>query len=78
MFLIIMQLIMVMASHCYLDSACGELFVEFLVRQCAIAEEEVSEYQNQQESFEIAMGLRAISSAKTEVYFYICAHVYSL
>lgn len=61
------ELIMVMASHCYLDSACGELFVEFLVRQCAIAEEEVSEYQNQQESFEIAMGLRAISSAKTEL-----------
>lgn len=61
------ELIMVMASHCYLDGACGELFVEFLVRQCAIAEEDVSEYENQQEAFEVAMGLQAVSSAKTEL-----------
>ncbi|KAH9326060.1 hypothetical protein KI387_006238 [Taxus chinensis] len=61
------ELIAVMASHCYVEGACGELFVEFLVQQCAIAEEEVTQYQNQQEAFEMAMGLRTFHATKTEL-----------
>ncbi|GFS45810.1 ARM repeat superfamily protein [Actinidia rufa] len=33
------ELIVVMASHCYLDGPFGELFVEYLVRHCAISDQ---------------------------------------
>eukprot|EP01018_Ginkgo_biloba_P020375 Gb_30357 [translate_table: standard] len=61
------ELIVVMASHCYVDGGCGELFVEYLVRQCAIAEEEVTRYQTQQEAFEMAMGLQTFHATKAEL-----------
>ncbi|KAK9124088.1 hypothetical protein Sjap_013690 [Stephania japonica] len=35
------ELIVVMASHCYLVGPSGELFVEYLVRHCAISDEEL-------------------------------------
>lgn len=31
---------MVMASHCYLVGSSGELFVEYLVRHCAMSDQE--------------------------------------
>ncbi|WOH06122.1 hypothetical protein DCAR_0625545 [Daucus carota subsp. sativus] len=34
------ELIMVMASHCYLVGSSGELFVEYLVRNCAMSDKE--------------------------------------
>lgn len=34
------ELIVVMASHCYLVGSSGELFVEYLVRHCALPEQE--------------------------------------
>lgn len=34
------QLIVVMASHCYLIGTSGELFVEYLVRHCALQDQE--------------------------------------
>ena len=34
------QLIVVMASHCYLIGPSGELFVEYLVRHCALPDQE--------------------------------------
>lgn len=33
-----LQLIVVMASHCYLVGPAGELFVEYLVRHCAVTD----------------------------------------
>ncbi|KAK9158693.1 hypothetical protein Scep_005267 [Stephania cephalantha] len=39
------ELIVVMASHCYLVGPSGELFVEYLVRHCAISDEELEIYQ---------------------------------
>ncbi|KAF6167742.1 hypothetical protein GIB67_017237 [Kingdonia uniflora] len=35
------ELIVVMASHCYLSGPSGELFVEYLVRHCAISDEDL-------------------------------------
>ncbi|XP_057860490.2 protein SHOOT GRAVITROPISM 6 isoform X10 [Cryptomeria japonica] len=61
------ELIVVMASHCYVEGTCGELFVEFLVLQCAIAEEEVTQYRNQHEAFESTMGLHIFHATKTEL-----------
>ncbi|XP_031501558.1 protein SHOOT GRAVITROPISM 6 isoform X2 [Nymphaea colorata] len=40
------ELIVVMASHCYVDGSCGELFVEFLVRHSAITDEEIKHYDS--------------------------------
>ncbi|XP_020522101.1 protein SHOOT GRAVITROPISM 6 isoform X4 [Amborella trichopoda] len=36
------ELIVVMASHCYLGGQYGELFIEYLVRHCAITEADVA------------------------------------
>ncbi|KAL4300089.1 hypothetical protein AHAS_Ahas17G0166000 [Arachis hypogaea] len=33
-----MKLIVVMASHCYLVGSSGELFIEYLVRHCALTD----------------------------------------
>ncbi|KAK9168546.1 hypothetical protein Syun_000686 [Stephania yunnanensis] len=38
------ELIVVMASHCYLVGPSGELFVEYLVRHCAISDEELENW----------------------------------
>ncbi|XP_073526484.1 uncharacterized protein [Phyllobates terribilis] len=39
------ELTVVMASHCYLVGASGELFVEYLVRHCALSDEENSQLE---------------------------------
>nr|GEU38198.1 protein shoot gravitropism 6 isoform X1 [Tanacetum cinerariifolium] len=37
------ELIVVMASHCYLVGPSGELFVEYLVRHCAMSDQEIDD-----------------------------------
>lgn len=39
------ELIMVMASHCYLVGSSGELFVEYLVRHCAMSDQERDDHE---------------------------------
>ncbi|KAF5953918.1 hypothetical protein HYC85_006774 [Camellia sinensis] len=45
------ELIMVMASHCYLVGPSGELFVEFLVRHCAISDKQKNNLESSKEAF---------------------------
>lgn len=35
-----------MASHCYLVGPSGELFVEYLVRHCALSDQEINDPGN--------------------------------
>ncbi|GMH09863.1 hypothetical protein Nepgr_011704 [Nepenthes gracilis] len=44
------ELIVVMASNCYLVGLSGELFVEFLVRHCALPDQEKSHLENLKET----------------------------
>ncbi|XP_031119472.1 protein SHOOT GRAVITROPISM 6 isoform X1 [Ipomoea triloba] len=44
------ELIVVMASHCYLVGSSGELFIEYLVRHCAMPDLENVEHQSFKES----------------------------
>ncbi|XP_042512579.1 protein SHOOT GRAVITROPISM 6-like [Macadamia integrifolia] len=43
------ELIVVMASHCYLIGPSGELFVEYLVRHCAISDQELNNVASSKE-----------------------------
>ncbi|POO01805.1 Coatomer beta subunit [Trema orientale] len=43
------ELIVVMASHCYLVGPSGELFVEYLVRHCALTDQDRSDLQRSKE-----------------------------
>ncbi|XP_048320811.1 protein SHOOT GRAVITROPISM 6 isoform X2 [Ziziphus jujuba] len=45
------ELIVVMASHCYLVGSSGELFVEYLVRHCALTDQDKSNLQMSKEVF---------------------------
>lgn len=45
------ELIVVMASHCYLLGHSGELFVEYLVRHCAISDEEIKDFERSKDIF---------------------------
>ncbi|KAI7751520.1 LOW QUALITY PROTEIN: hypothetical protein M8C21_022432 [Ambrosia artemisiifolia] len=45
------ELIVVMASHCYLVGPSGELFVEYLVRHCAMSDQEIDELMISKDSF---------------------------
>ncbi|XP_020094313.1 protein SHOOT GRAVITROPISM 6 isoform X2 [Ananas comosus] len=42
------ELIVVMASHCYLSGHPGELAVEFLIRHCAISNEDVDDFKTKE------------------------------
>ncbi|CAM6090973.1 unnamed protein product [Calypogeia fissa] len=53
------ELIVTMAAKGYLEVDTSELFIEFLVRQCAIADQDVDHYRTEQEAIEKAMGLQA-------------------
>lgn len=44
------QLIVVMASHCYLSGPPAELFVEYLVRHCAISDQEIKIFKSLKEA----------------------------
>lgn len=39
-----------MASHCYLVGPFGELFIEYLVRQCAISDEDRGDLDSTKEA----------------------------
>lgn len=57
-----------MAANGYLEIDTSELFIEFLVRQCAIADREVDDYRTEQAAIEKAMGLQsALPPSKNEV-----------
>ncbi|KAM6568771.1 hypothetical protein CsatB_016756 [Cannabis sativa] len=43
------ELIVVMASHCYLVGVSGELFVEYLVRHCALTDQDDNDHQRSKE-----------------------------
>ncbi|PSS04621.1 Protein SHOOT GRAVITROPISM like [Actinidia chinensis var. chinensis] len=45
------ELIVVMASHCYLAGPFGELFVEYLVRHCAISDLGKNDLESSKEAF---------------------------
>ncbi|XP_058207900.1 protein SHOOT GRAVITROPISM 6 isoform X3 [Rhododendron vialii] len=44
------ELIVVMASHCYLVGPFGELFVEYLVRHCALSDEDRNDLESSKEA----------------------------
>ncbi|XP_018685666.2 protein SHOOT GRAVITROPISM 6 isoform X2 [Musa acuminata AAA Group] len=44
------ELIVVMASHCYLSGPPAELFVEYLVRHCAISDQEIKIFKSLKEA----------------------------
>ncbi|KAK1291077.1 hypothetical protein QJS10_CPB18g01710 [Acorus calamus] len=44
------ELLLVMASHCYLTGSSAELFVEYLVRQCAISDKEIKDFSSSKEA----------------------------
>lgn len=58
-----------MASHCYLFGPAGELFVEYLVRNCSISDEEISVFENSRESAKSSGGFQRLQYKKLEVYF---------
>ncbi|KAL7594217.1 protein SHOOT GRAVITROPISM 6 [Lactuca sativa] len=45
------ELIVVMASHCYLIGPSGELFVEYLVRHCAMSDQEIDDLVSLRDPF---------------------------
>ncbi|KAL4592110.1 hypothetical protein LXL04_005094 [Taraxacum kok-saghyz] len=45
------ELIVVMASHCYLVGPSGELFVEYLVRHCAMSDQEIDDLVSLRDPF---------------------------
>ncbi|KAL5740899.1 hypothetical protein ACOSQ2_030079 [Xanthoceras sorbifolium] len=47
------ELIVVMASHCYLIGPSGELFVEYLVRHCGLSDQDKGDHENSK----VKMGL---------------------
>lgn len=49
--LLLVQLIVVMASHCYLVRPSGELFVEYLVGNCALTDQDRNNLQMSKEVF---------------------------
>ncbi|KMZ62901.1 HEAT repeat-containing protein 7A, partial [Zostera marina] len=41
----ISELLVVMASHCYLTGSSGELFIEYLISHCALSDEEINGFK---------------------------------
>ncbi|KAK1562913.1 hypothetical protein Q3G72_018949 [Acer saccharum] len=54
------ELIVVMASHCYLIGPSGELFVEYLVRHCALPDQDKGDHENSKMRVVCPAELRAI------------------
>lgn len=48
------ELIVVMASHCYLVGPFGELFVEYLVRHCALSDKDRNDLESSKEASRLA------------------------
>lgn len=56
-----------MAANCYFERETGKLVVEFLVRQSAIADIEVEQFQIQREAIERVIGIPDRQQLKNEV-----------
>ena len=66
--LLLVQLIVVMASHCYLVGSSGELFVEYLVRNCALTDQDRSNLQMSKEVLTSGNANVPIQYKRLEVY----------
>ncbi|XP_028777131.1 protein SHOOT GRAVITROPISM 6 isoform X2 [Neltuma alba] len=55
------ELIVVMASHCYLVGSSGELFIEYLVRHCALTDQNQSDIDNRPNK-KVEMKISAVTS----------------
>lgn len=61
------ELIVVMASHCYLVGPSGELFVEYLVRHCAMSDQEIDDLVSSKDSFTPANLYYTFQQRRSEV-----------
>ncbi|XP_058077009.1 protein SHOOT GRAVITROPISM 6 isoform X2 [Magnolia sinica] len=61
------ELIVVMALHCYLGGPSAELFVEFLVRHCAISDEEAKDFNSLRETIQMSGSFQPFQYKKLEV-----------
>ncbi|XP_042943596.1 protein SHOOT GRAVITROPISM 6 isoform X6 [Carya illinoinensis] len=50
------ELIVVMASHCYLVGPSGEEFIEYLVRHCALPDQDRNQLESSRSSFQVKIG----------------------
>ncbi|OAE30767.1 hypothetical protein AXG93_4876s1080 [Marchantia polymorpha subsp. ruderalis] len=62
-----LKLIVAIAANGYMEADSSELFMEFLVRQCAIPDREVEAYRTEQTAIEKAMGLPSVLPSKNEL-----------
>ncbi|KAH9621654.1 hypothetical protein KSS87_017788 [Heliosperma pusillum] len=58
------ELIVVMASHCYLVGLSGELFVEYLVRHCSLPDQEKDQLESSKETPMFSSSYRTLSSRR--------------
>lgn len=63
----LVQLIVVMASHCYLVGPTGELFVEYLVRHSAISDEEIHDFDRSNDVTRTSGAFQPFQYKKLEV-----------
>ncbi|XAR69166.1 hypothetical protein NMG60_11000655 [Bertholletia excelsa] len=64
---VISELIVVMASHCFLVGPSGELFIEYLVRHCAISDKERNDPESSKEGFRSTGTKYALPYSRYEV-----------
>ncbi|KAI3706697.1 hypothetical protein L6452_24616 [Arctium lappa] len=61
------ELIVVMASHCYLVGPSGELFVEYLVRHCAMSDQEIDDLVSSKDIFKPSYLYYSFQQKRSEV-----------
>ncbi|KVH90493.1 Armadillo-like helical, partial [Cynara cardunculus var. scolymus] len=61
------ELIVVMASHCYLVGPSGELFVEYLVRHCAMSDQEIDDIISSKDIFKPSYLYYSFQQKRSEV-----------
>ncbi|KAJ9555338.1 hypothetical protein OSB04_009952 [Centaurea solstitialis] len=61
------ELIVVMASHCYLVGPSGELFVEYLVRHCAMSDQEIDDLISSKDIFKPSYLYYSFQQKRSEV-----------
>eukprot|EP00249_Psilotum_nudum_P022767 c28637_g1_i1 orf=1-4821(+) len=61
------ELIIAMASTGWVEGSSGEVFVEFLVQQCAINDKEMDHYKVEEAAIKKAIGLQSSEAIKTEL-----------
>lgn len=66
---ILWQLIVVMASHCYLSGQPAEMAVEFLIRHCAITDEEIDNSSSISNNF-LQLGSSQYKRLEVSFYFF--------